>query len=95
VIEIMTFRLAEGVDQAAFCEADRRVQAEFAYLQPGLLRRTTARSEDGEWLVLDIWRSVEEADACDARWGRDEVTEAFMSLVDPATVRTTRYSTLD
>ncbi len=95
VIEILTFRLIEGVEEIAFLEADRRVQAEFAYRQPGMLRRTTARGADGEWLVLDLWRSAQAADDCDARWGRDEVTAAFMSFVDGTTVRTARYETLD
>lgn len=95
VIELLTFRLLEGADETAFLAADRRVQTGFAYLQPGLLRRTTARGADGDWLVMDIWRSEADADACDSAWGRDDVTEAFMSFVDPVTVRTARYETLD
>jgi hypothetical protein len=95
VIEILSFRLADGADEAAFLEADRRVQTEFAYLQPGLLRRTTAAGTGGDWLVLDLWRSVEDADSCDGRWGDDEITAAFMSFVDPTTVHTARYNTLD
>jgi len=92
---MLRFRLTAGADEVAFLEADRRVQAEFAYLQPGMLRRTTARGVDGEWLVLDLWRSAQAADECDARWGHDEVTATFMSFVDGTTVRTARYETLD
>jgi hypothetical protein len=65
VIEIMRFRLPPGADEAAFLAADRRVQEEFAYHQPGLLRRTTARGQDGGWIVIDLWRSAADADACD------------------------------
>jgi hypothetical protein len=36
VIEIMRFRLRPGADEAAFLAADKRVQEEFAYQQPGL-----------------------------------------------------------
>jgi hypothetical protein len=71
------------------------VQAEFAYQQPGLLRRTTARGHDGDWIVIDVWRSGTDADACDERWGRDPVAAAFMALVDESSVRTERYATLD
>jgi hypothetical protein len=95
VIEILTFSLAAGADEAAFLTADRRVQTEFAYVQRGLLRRTTAKGSEGDWLVLDIWHSAEDADACDSLWGEDEVTATFMSFVDRATVRTARYTTLD
>ncbi len=94
MIEILTFRLAEGADEVDFLEADRDVQTEFAYQQPGLLRRTTARGADGSWLVIDVWKGPEDADACDRAWGQDEWTARFMSLVDPASIRTARYQQL-
>jgi hypothetical protein len=95
VIELLMFRLAPGTDEAAFLAADRRVQTDFAYRQPGLVRRTTARGGDGEWVVVDLWRSAADADACDAAWGADPVSAEFMALVDGDSVRTQRYETLD
>jgi hypothetical protein len=91
VIEIMRFRLSDVADEDAFLEADREVQSEFAYQQPGLLRRTTARGEQGEWVVVDLWRSVEEAEACSARWGQDAVTAAFMGFVAGDSVKVERF----
>lgn len=91
MIELMRFRLAPGRDMAEFLAADRRVQEDFAYHQPGLLRRTTARAEDGSWIVIDLWRSAADADACDARWEDDPVAQAFMALLDRSSVRTERY----
>jgi len=91
VIEILRFRLPPGADEAAFLAADRRVQDEFASRQPGLLSRTTARGEDGSWIVIDLWRSAADADACDARWERDPVPQAFMALLDRSTVTVERY----
>ncbi|MGH9016153.1 MAG: hypothetical protein ACRDY1_00250 [Acidimicrobiales bacterium] len=91
----MTFRLAAGADEEAFLAADRRVQTEFAYHQPGLLRRTTGRGAGGTWIVIDLWRGPDDADAVDAVWGRDPVTAAFMALVDGASMTTARYDTLD
>ncbi len=95
VIEIMTFRLSSGIDDAVFLAADREVQSDFAYRQAGLLRRTTARGEGGEWIVVDLWHSPEEADRCAGRWGNDPVTAEFISLLDENSVRTQRYTTLD
>jgi hypothetical protein len=94
VIEILRFRLAAGTDEATFLAADRQVQQEFAYQQPGLLRRTTARSEDGGWIVIDLWRSAADADACDFRWERDPVAQAFMDLLDRSSVAVERYQEL-
>jgi hypothetical protein len=95
VIEILRFRLGGGVEEADFLAVDQRVQQEFASQQPGLLRRTTARGDDGGWIVIDLWRSAADADACDARWEHDEVTQAFMRLLDRSSVATERYQELD
>jgi hypothetical protein len=95
VIEMLTFRLAAAADEDAFRRADRRVQVEFAYLQPGMMRRTTARSEDGEWIVLDLWQSADAADACNELREKHPVTQEFMGFVDASSVRTRRYFELD
>ncbi|HEV2370370.1 MAG TPA: hypothetical protein VGR90_10880 [Acidimicrobiales bacterium] len=92
MIEILEFKLVEGADEAAFIVADKRVQAEFAYQQPGLVRRTTARGSDGTWLVIDLWRSPEDADEADGRWGDHPAAKVFMSLVDRSTMRSKRFS---
>jgi len=95
VIEILRFKLAPGVAEAAFLAADKRLQSDFAYQQPGLLRRTTARGAEGEWVVIDLWRTGADADRCDARWAEDEVSARFQSLVDRSTMQVQRYHELD
>lgn len=95
VVEIMTFRLRPGAPEAEFLAADGRVQTEFAYQQAGMVRRTTARGADGDWVVVDLWRSAPDADACLDGWHRDPAPRAFMALVDEATVRVQRFETLD
>ena len=97
IVETLTFRLADGVDEDVFLTADRRVQTEFAYGQPGLLRRTVARAmPDGRaWIVIDLWASIADAEACDARWATDPVAAEFMACVDAPSVRVARYETLD
>lgn len=98
VLETMTFRLRDGTDEAAFLAVDKRLQSEFAYQQPGLVRRTTARGvgdRAGEWIVVDLWYSADAADACAQQWNRDALAQEFMSLVDRDTVDVRRYADLD
>ena len=90
----MRFQLAAGETEAEFLAADRALQEEFAYHQPGLLRRTTARDSGGRWLVVDVWRSAADAEACAARWDDDPVATRFMAFVDRATLSTERYELL-
>jgi hypothetical protein len=95
VIEIMRFRLTPDADTHAFEVADRRVQSEFAYRQPGMLRRTVARGTDGEWIVIDLWHSRDDAERAARAWEDDPVTAEFMAFVDGDSVSVHRYETLD
>jgi hypothetical protein len=95
VIEITHFRLSADADEREFLRADKYLQEEFAYTQPGLLRRTAARTDGGDWIVIDLWRSKEEADECGLRWDTDPAVQRFMSFVDRQTFATQRYATID
>ena len=87
VIDVTTFRLAATTDEAAFLEADERVRTGVLYHRPGIVRATTARSEDGEWVVIVIWGSEEEAD--------HTALDELVALADPATVERKRFTTFD
>ena len=56
-----TFRLVDGVTDEDFKLIDTSFQEDFAYQQKGMLRRTTAKSDDGTWLVITFWDSAESA----------------------------------
>ena len=97
VIETMTFRLRVGADEEAFLAVDTRLQSDFAYQQPGLVRRTIARGRGDraqEWIVVDVWWSAENADACAHRWEHDALAQEFMAFLDPTTVDVRRYEDL-
>ena len=95
MIEVTRFRLREGVDERDFRAADARYQTEFAYRPPGLLRRTTASSVDGAWVVIDLWRTEADAERCRSRAADDPVARAHTALVDPASVEPAFYYELD
>jgi hypothetical protein len=93
VIETTTFRLADGVDAAAFLEADERARTGFLYHQTGMMRATTAHGDDGEWIVVVLWASYEDADAA----AEVERADAAMDQVAHMIVGAdrTRYVTFD
>lgn len=95
IIENVTFRLAAGADEADFLAADRAVQEDLVPNRPGFLRRTTARGADGEWLVVTLWRSEQDAEATLQEIHDDPVHLRFMALVDQPSLTTRRYTTLD
>lgn len=71
------------------------MQTGFAYQQPGLVRSTTARGEDGRWLVLQIWSTAADADAARDRFDESPLAAAFMAFVDAATLTVERFTGLD
>ncbi len=94
VIEVVTFRLGPGADEDRFIEADHAVQTECIYHQPGIVRRTTARHGE-DWLAVTVWGSTADADAAADVCRHDPAVARWSALVDPTSVVTARYSTLD
>ncbi|HUR78516.1 MAG TPA: hypothetical protein VMZ22_11250 [Acidimicrobiales bacterium] len=92
VLEITTFRLLAGVDYETFLARDKAVQTEVFPNTAGYLRRTTARSADGEWLVVVLWGSERDIDEFNARIVTDSAQLDFDEMIDRSTIRTNRYS---
>jgi hypothetical protein len=95
VLETLTFRLAPFAEEPAFLDADRRAQTDFAYQQGGLVRRTTARGEDGRWIVVQLWVSLTDADRAARRAPTDPAMQPFLELIDGESLRTERFHLLD
>jgi len=95
LIEINTFRLADGVSDDAFLAADEKVRTGFVYQQPGIVRATTSRAEDGEWAVILFWGSEEEAEAAAAKVGDSPEYKALGPLLDQSTLQQRKYTTFD
>ena len=94
IVEVTTFRLAEGVTDSSFLELDRRVQTELVPNQPGFMRRTTARHGD-DWLVVTLWSSEEAAAAYERGAEGQPLQAEFVHAVEAGTFHLTRYVTLD
>lgn len=92
LIENATFRLMEGISPDEFLAIDARFQEDFAYQQKGLLRRTTARSDDGTWLVVNLWDSQESADAPKDMAHCAQVVEEMHRYIDFSTHKVERFT---
>ena len=84
MIEVTTFRLREGVDEADFVAADAVAQTGFFYQQRGLVRRTTARPVAGadRWLVVTWWGDAATADAAAAALADPSANGAARAYLD-------------
>ena len=94
IVEITTFRLAEGVTDASFLALDRRLQTELVPNQPGFLRRTTARHGD-DWLVVTLWSTEDAAGAFQRAVDAHPLQVEFERAVEAGSFHLARYATLD
>lgn len=95
LIENVTFRLVDGADEAEFIEADSRMQQEFSYAQPGIVRRTTARSDDGDWLATTFWETEGQAAAAATAAHTDPMAKAAFAFIDVSTFGVAQYTALN
>lgn len=94
IIENATFKLVDGISTEEFLAIDARFQEDFAYQQKGFMRRTTARGDDGTWLVMNLWDSLESADAPKNTEHCMSVIEDMHRCIDFSTHKVERFSTL-
>lgn len=92
VVEIITFRLPNGVTDATFIAANQRVESEYVKRQPGFISRETARGDNGEWLVIVHWASLADADTSMASFATAPATAGFMAAIDAPSMTMKRYT---
>ena len=63
VLEVETFTLASGVDASAFRALDEQMQEWCHVNRPGLARRTTARADNGSYVVITLFGEAGQADS--------------------------------
>jgi heme-degrading monooxygenase HmoA len=94
IVEVTTFRLAEGVTDEAFLALDKRISTELVPNRPGFLRRTTARHGE-DWLVVTLWASETDAASFQRDADGHPLQSEFEHAVEAGTLHLTRYTTLD
>lgn len=63
ILEVETFTLNTGVEAPTFRALDEQMQ-EWCYVnRPGLARRTTARNDDGSYIVITLFGDAAQSDA--------------------------------
>ncbi|GAL25185.1 hypothetical protein JCM19239_5075 [Vibrio variabilis] len=92
VIEIATFKLNEGVSVEEFAPLDKAVEMQHVSQQPGFISREAAHGENGEWLVVVHWETIEDADASMNSFMTAEAAKEFMSHLDANTMSMKRYT---
>ncbi|APD06932.1 hypothetical protein UJ101_01413 [Flavobacteriaceae bacterium UJ101] len=92
VIEITTFNLNAGVDDATFIARDAEIEADFASQQPGFIRRTSGVDSNGKYAVIVFWETLADADASIEAFGQDASVADYFGMIDGNTFLAERFT---
>ncbi|SDD40348.1 VOC family protein [Aquimonas voraii] len=90
VIEQVSFRARSPEADRRMAEAAWAAHAAFERLQ-GFVSRQFGRGEDGEWLDIIRWRSLEDARRAAQHAGREPTIAAFFGLIDMQSAQLRHY----
>ena len=82
IVEIAQYKLATGVDEQDFLKEAEIVQKDFLEKQNGYIDRELLKSEDGQWVEILHWNSMEEAHKAAEVMAQDPVALVYMQKID-------------
>ena len=93
VLEVETFTLSPSVDAAEFRALDEGMQ-EWCYVnRPGLARRTTARNDNGSYVVITLFADAAQAVSTYYK-NSDAVVSAWSAAITESSRSVAVYSLL-
>jgi len=69
-IELVRFRLQQGKTSADWLKANEKING-FMKAQPGFRFRSLSETDDGEWLDLVYWESLQAANAASEKFSAE------------------------
>jgi hypothetical protein len=81
IVEVVNFRLKEGVADADFLREAAVVQG-WVEVQPGFCGRELLKSSGDQWLDTVRWESLELAEKAAANIMTDDQCKPFMAMID-------------
>ena len=87
IVEIAQFKLAASVSEEEFLKEAEAVQKGFLEKQNGYIDRELLKSEDGLWVDILHWNSMEEAQNASEMLLKDSAAQGFIRKIDPTTIK--------
>ena len=81
IIEVVTFKLAEGISDQEFLKTVP-ASSEFVRHLKGFVARRLSKADDGTWLEHIEWESLEDANAASEKFMKEESLKPMMQAID-------------
>ena len=93
-LEIVTFKIKDGVKVPDFLEASAELEEGFAKKQEGFIDRTFARSEGNDWVDVIRWKTMADAEAASKAAMQSPVCAPMFGMIDEPSVRMMHFEVL-
>ncbi|HYE00043.1 MAG TPA: hypothetical protein VEH84_11720 [Alphaproteobacteria bacterium] len=90
-LEIVTFALNPGTDEAAFLRAAEAAGAALKAM-PGFVARRLGRGEDGAWVDVAEWTDMASAKRAAETFHTLPAAQPFCAMIDMATARMAHHA---
>lgn len=92
IVEVSQFRLVPDTDEERFLEASEETQSGLLADQPGFVSRELLRGDDGRWMDIVRFDSLENAQAAFQAFAGHPSVQAFEKMLDLGDVTMSHWS---
>ena len=93
ILEVVSFRLIEGGEDAGFVEAAREVN-DVLRAMPGFLNRRLIKTDDRHWTDIVEWTDLESARHAAEKLHQQPGAQGFCSMIDMGSVAMADHAVL-
>ena len=93
-LEIVIYKTKDGVSDADFIKAGADMEEHFAKKQKGFVRRTLAKSENGDWVDVVYWDTMDDALKASEAAMKSLVCAPMFGMVDDDSIKMYHFEIL-
>lgn len=87
VLEIVIYRLNDGVTDSAFLQAGETMEQNFARKQQGFISRIFGKSNESEWVDVNTWQTMNDALKASEAAMKSPVCAPMFGMLDERSVK--------
>ncbi|WFO16630.1 hypothetical protein M601_002130 [Cellulophaga baltica 4] len=95
VLEFTSFKLKTTASEAEFNKLDAEIEDSFTSKQPGYIRRQSGVNEQGEYVVMVYWESLDAAKASMDKFMADKAVATYAGMIESSTMKMSRFTIAD
>lgn len=93
-LEIVIYKTKSGINDADFIKTTSEMEEHFAKKQKGFIKRTFAKSENGDWVDVIYWETMDDAMKASEAAMKSSVCAPMFGVLDEASVKMHHFEIL-